>query len=184
MIPDSMNADQLAKHQDWVEGLLEAGEEVRWFSQPLPSRFVRRGWLVVLIACFWLGAAGLGFWSRLKNLPYGIADPEFPLIAGTFLPLMGLGAYLLTKPLRDVSRALRIFYLVTDDRALVLITGKHPRSYSFFGEQLQGLVVKTESDGTGDILFRDAGHPPKVSQFVGVRQVLAVAELIRGVGKH
>jgi len=183
MALDSMNAKQLAKYQDWVESLLEAGEGVRWFSQPLPSRFVRRGWLVVLIACLWLGAAGLGFWSQLKDLPYGVEDPDFPLVAGSFLSLMAMGAYLLTKPLRDVSRALRIFYLVTDARVLVLITGKHRRSYSFSGKQLQGLVVKTESDGSGDILFRHTGHPLKVSQLLGVQQVLAVAELIRDLGE-
>jgi hypothetical protein len=177
MALDPFLDEQLFPHRELIKDLLAPGEEIRWIGQPLPSRFVRHGWIVVMFACLWLGGAGLGFWSQLKDLPYGVTDPDFPQVACIFLPAMILGTFLVTKPMRDVSRALRIVYLVTNVRALIIYTGRRPRMYQF--DEGVSLMVKPETDGSGDILFSGSEHPVRVARFLGVPEVDKVATLLR-----
>ena len=138
-----------------VESELRSGERVAWTGQPIPSLFARRSIRIVLFgipwtafALFWMaGASGFKV-PDFSNGIFGI----FPLFG---LPFVLIGFGLLSSPYWMRRKALKIAYVITDQRAIVFAGGTWGSTTirSFDPERLKDIRRVQKSDGTGDLIF-------------------------------
>jgi hypothetical protein len=175
-----------------VEMELRSGERIVWSAQPIPQRFSRGSWPIVVFgipwtafAVFWVVAAGWGTSRGSMPGPFKL----FPLFGVPFV-LIGIG--MLTAPIWMKRKARRTVYMITDQRAVILSEGLRGRTRveSYAPEQLQSIMREQNADGSGDIIFvtrdwRDSDGDRRTQRigFVGVPDVKAVEEHIRALAE-
>lgn len=146
------NPDEMELPQELASAIakeLHPGERIVWQAQPLPDSFARSS-----SAAFWLGGLFTTFalfWTIAGVATSPPNDRGCMLSSG--LLFLSLGVWMLTSPFRRMSRARRVVYLVTDQRALIIETGRHLTVRSFLPEQLKGFKRRSRRDGSGDIFL-------------------------------
>jgi hypothetical protein len=191
MIPREMPVSR--QLQSELERELAPGECVVWSGQPIPSRYSRGTWPIVLFgipwtafALFWTGGA---FWGT-RQIPSDDAMATgfrwlFPLFG---LPFILVGVGMLSSPWWLRRKAGRVLYAVTDRRAILFEPAWRGarKVRSFEPAALQALERTEHSDGSGDLIFtrdawRDSDGDRRTSQvgFTGVPRVREVEEVIR-----
>ena len=171
----------LLEHRIALEAALRPQEHIIWTGQPRPSRIIRRGWIPIIGGCFYLALVFCMLWYRVKDLPGGLDDPDLLKNILIFAPFLLAGGYLLTKPLRDISRATHVYYLITTQRALILSHAKTTTIKTFSPEQVRAARLRRESDGSGDIWFEKKGHHPQLHGFLGLDNVDGVADHLAAI---
>jgi hypothetical protein len=138
-----------------VEMELRSGERIIWTGQPIPARFVRVSWVIVLFGIVWTAfsifwVAGATFVTTRGSTPGPFK--LFPLFG---LPLVAIGIGMLTSPIWLRKQAANMAYVITDQRAFVLSQtfrkGTHVQNFS--PKDLQSLEHTQYPDGSGDIIF-------------------------------
>jgi hypothetical protein len=87
-------------------------------------------------------------------------------------------------PFQELLRMRRTLYVVTENRALVLVAGNETLVTSYFPNQIKKLIRVRRADGSGDLLFDDP-TPKKNGQksmdkgFYGVENVTEVERVVR-----
>jgi len=179
--------------QHELERELAPGERVVWSGQPIPSRYSRGSWGLVLFGIPWTAFAV--FWTVMAFIGTRSMRGDDAMSTGFrwFFPLWGLpfvlvGVGMLSAPWWGRRRAARVLYAITDRRALVLEPGgRGARTVkSFEPAALQSLERIEHPDGSGDLVFsrqnwRDSDGDRRSTQagFTGVPRVREVEELIR-----
>jgi hypothetical protein len=151
-----------------VRAELRDGERLLWVGQPLPARYARAAWPMVLFgipwtafAVFWIVmAGGMGFFAA--NAGPGGPGAGGAALFGCCFPLFGvpfvlIGIGMLTSPIWLRRQARRTCYALTDRRAIVWkaqsFGGVEVRSYG--PDDLTRLVRTENADGTGDLVFEE-----------------------------
>jgi hypothetical protein len=176
-----------------VEMELRSGERIIWTAQPIPQRYSRGTWPIVVFgipwtafAVFWVVAAGWGSSRASAPGPFKL----FPLFGVPFV-LIGLG--MLTSPFWARKKAAKTVYMITDQRAVAISEGWRGRTRveSYAPEQLQSITREQNSDGSGDIVFmtrawRDSDGDRRTQRigFMGVPDVKTVEEHIRALAQR
>lgn len=173
---------------------LRSGERIIWTAQPIPQRYSRGTWPIVVFgipwtafAIFWVVAAA-GFGTRHGSMPGPFK--LFPLFGVPFV-LIGIG--MLTSPFWARKKATKTVYMITDQRAVTISEGWRGRTRieSYGPEQLQSITREQNSDGSGDIVFmtrawRDSDGDRRTQRigFMGVPDVKTVEEHIRALAQR
>jgi hypothetical protein len=171
---------------------LRSGERIVWTAQPIPGRYNRGNWVMVLFAIpwtafavFWMVMAGRGASHSSTPGPFKL----FPLFGLPFV-LIGLG--MLTSPFWSRKTAAKTVYLITDQRAMIIQEGWRGRTRveSYAPAQLQSITREQNNDGSGDIIFmsrtwsdNDCNQRSTRIGFLGVPDVKAVEEYIRALAQ-
>ena len=176
-----------------VRNLVEteiAGEQVLWMDQPIPSRYSRQAWFLVLFGIPWTAFSIFWTWgafSATKLFPNASIALLFPLFGVPFI-LMGLG--MLTSPYWMSLRAKDTVYILTQRRAIIISSGwlGALSVRSFEPSRLRDIQRRQYSDGSGDIIFvndfRYDSHGQSYPTHVGfkaIRDVKSVEDLLRSI---
>ncbi|HOL22189.1 MAG TPA: hypothetical protein PLQ41_04975 [bacterium] len=160
---------------------LSPGEKILWMGQPIPKFFNTTtigpfifGIPWTIFVFFWMFAA-LGF--KKPDASRGIEN-FFPLLAIPFL-IVGIG--LLTSPIWSYKRALKTLYVVTNQRAIILYSGKPVVINSYLRERLKNIRRIERKDGTGDIIFGNGIEEGggEFSGFLNIRDPQTVEKILR-----
>lgn len=176
-----------------LERELAPGERVVWSGQPLPKRYTRGSWGMVLFGIPWTAFAV--FWTTMAFVGTRGLKGDDPMSTGFrwFFPLFGvpfilIGVGLLSSPWWGRRRAERVAYAVTDRRALLFEPAwRGSRTVKSFGPaEIQSLERTEHADGSGDLIFlrkawRDSDGDRRTTSvgFTGVPQVREVEVHLR-----
>ncbi len=179
--------------QRTIEGELRSGETVVWQGQPIPGRYARGGWCLVLFgipwtafSIFWVVMASGITMGHQHGPPLGVRI-FFPLFG---LPFVVIGLGMLSSPFWMKRKALKVAYVVTDQRAILIEGGWRGgvTVRSFGPDQLNQLERREHADGSGDLIFErhhgrdsDGERRSREIGFLAVPEVKKVEELIRGL---
>lgn len=149
----------VAQSADRFRPYLLTGERVLWSGQPKQGfAFSGRDAFLIPFSLLWGGFAI--FWNAMVWLipDTGNGNPDwFFRLWG--LPFLVIGLYLIFgRFIHDSSIRRRLSYAVTDQRVLVLRSGRSPKFTSLDLHRLPRLELSEHRDGTGTISF-DAGYP-------------------------
>jgi len=165
---------------------MRPGERLVWADQPVADLYAQQARGLVLFGVIWLALSI--FWM------FGAAISVFKpghLGATVSLSLFGLpfvvlGVLLIYSPewMRRVAR--RSVYIITDQRAIVLLGRAFGRTevQTFPPDRLRKIASTEHPDGSGDLIFehywRVVGRRSTVVRrgFIAVRNVLEVENLI------
>jgi hypothetical protein len=136
-----------------ARGELRPGERLVWWGQPRFSALLRQGSAASLIgipfiafAILWTSMAY--FSTRKDGGPIGLF---FPLWGVMFI---GIGLFILTRPLWQASKSGTTVYGITDQRLFIVRDGRERKVQSYAPESIQPLERTERQDGSGDIVFR------------------------------
>jgi len=176
-----------------VERELQPAERIIWMEQPMPGRYARSMWPIVLFgvpwtafAVFWTVGAGIG--TMRSNAP-GIFS-VFPLFG---LPFVLIGIGMLSSPWWARRSARRSVYVITDRRAIIFRSGWRGAMNvrSFEPAHLTDLQRKQYQDGSGDLILardyrRDSDGDRMTTNvgFIAVRDAKAVEEMVRALSRR
>lgn len=114
--------------QSELERELAPGERVVWSGQPLPGRYNRGSWALVLFGIPWTGFAV--FWTTMAFVGTQSMKGDDPMSNGFrwFFPLFGvpfilIGLGMLSSPWWGRRKAAGVLYAITDRRALIFEPG-------------------------------------------------------------
>ncbi|MFP4476380.1 MAG: hypothetical protein ACLFOY_12540 [Desulfatibacillaceae bacterium] len=171
-----------------VERERREGEQILWFARAIPRFFVPATGFAYLFgipwtafSIFWiLGAAGvldvepeggLG-WAALFGVPFII---------------VGLG--ILGTPFYAYWKQMRVFHVITDQRAILFSDSGEIRS--FHPRDLRHVQRRERKDGTGDIVmalgrWRDSDGDEQTEEigFMGVREPRTVERMLRNLSEQ
>jgi hypothetical protein len=177
-----------------LERELAPGERVVWSGQPVPKRYTRGSWGLVLFGIPWTAfsvfgttvAAFVGARTMKGDDPMSTGFRWFFPLFGVPFILIGVG--LLSSPWWGRRRAGRVLYAITDRRALVLEPAwRGSRTVKSFGPaEIQSLERTEHADRSGDLIFlrkawRDSDGDRRSTSvgFTGVPQVRDVEVHLR-----
>jgi hypothetical protein len=165
--------------------LLDADETLVWSGQPNALSYaVKKSWSTFLFglvffgfSLFWVyGAATQG-----RNVDGWMGIPFWSF----GLPFVAVGACLVLSPLWHLFRGLRTTYVLTNRRALTTNPPPFGRRLSVPLNQIRFVDVRTSTDGSGDIYFKETvtddsdGKSVQREGFVAVADVAEVEQLLR-----
>lgn len=132
---------------------IDPDESLVWIGQPDPGRMALSSAAVSLFAIPFTAFAI--FWMAMAA--QGITEAEGPFI---FFPLFGLpfllvGLAMLLSPLWAYRKAKKTAYMITSRRAVVIEGGRSFQVTSYGPEDLQDLVRRERSDGSGDVIISE-----------------------------
>jgi hypothetical protein len=175
-----------------LEMELRSGERIIWTGQPIPERYARASWFLVLFGIFWTGfsvfwvvGAGWMTWNSHAPGPFKL----FPLFG---IPFVAIGIGLLTSPIWMQKKAASTAYVITDQRAFILEQTWRgaTRVQSFASKELQSLERTQHRDGSGDILFfterwrdSDGDRRTRRTGFFAIRDVKTVEDHLRALAQ-
>lgn len=156
-------------------------ESIEWVGQPRPLRFVRRGVWGSIYGMFTLALTIAWLAAATRRQPPDPGTGLGWLIVLVAAPIVLTGILLLLSPLWMWLAALRTTYVVTDERAIILRTGRLGRTRSFAADRVRYMIVRPQPDGSGDILFqpqsgygRDGLAHVMATGFLGIEDVANV----------
>ncbi len=165
---------------------LSSDERVVWIGQPVATRTMWMTFPIVLFglpwtafALFWMAAAwGFGGADQGKGI-----FVIFPLFG---LPFVLIGVWMLTAPYWAWRKAKRTAYVITSQRALIIVAGRVGSVRSFAGADLKQLERRDRAT-TGDIIIEQPvpspdgrGRTAPVG-FFGITDAKRVEDLLRQV---
>lgn len=160
-------------------------EHVLWSDSPAPWAYGRRFWKNSLIgipftafAVFWtLGASG-----RLESFHSAKPAPDFFILWGLMFVAIGVG--MLLSPLIAGVKAKRVYYVLTDKRAVIFEKVFTTKITSIHREALSGFERVSHGDKQGDIVFRRTftgsgrGRREEVVGFLGLDSIREIEALM------
>ena len=141
-----------------IQAELDAGERVLWAAQPDPTHLARRALLSALsgvagfcFMLFWLWGAS----AALRTQMGAHKTPDLFSIVFPAFGLLGLGFtfMLMLAPLFELQRAPRIFYALTDKRALIVTQGARSKVRVVMPSEFS-LERREKSTGRGDLILK------------------------------
>ena len=167
-------------------------ERLVWWGRPVPKRYARSSWVLVIFGIPW--TAFVILWMALALAPLFKGNPNnggaievcFSLWG---IPFLLVGIWLLTSPLWSRRRAKRVCYALTDQRIIILQAGMFGsvEVRSILLANLGQFTKREYEDGSGDLIF---GLPKQRSQeqsfgsstlpigFIGIENVREIESLI------
>ena len=173
-----------------VEMELRSGERITWSGQPIPARFVRVSWLIVVFGIFWTAFSILWVAGAIFVTTRGSTPGPFKLFPLFGLPFIAIGIGMLTSPIWLRKKAANMAYVITNQRAFVLSQTwrKATHIQNFSPKDLQSLEHTQYPDGSGDIIFsterwRDSDGDRRARRlgFYAVPNVKTVEEHLRNL---
>jgi hypothetical protein len=129
-------------------GLLDPGERLVWSGTPDALRYaVRKSKVSFPFGIFFFGFSIFWVYGAMQQsgLPFALFG----------VPFVAIGLVLVVSPLWHFIRGLRATYLVTDQRAVIDISGFFPKRISVPTSQIRFVELKFSRSGFGDVLFRE-----------------------------
>jgi hypothetical protein len=130
-------------------------EAVRWADTPGPWAYGRRHWKTSLFgipftafSVFWTLAAS----GRFEAFGCGKPAPPFFMLWG--LMFVGIGMAMLLAPLLAGFKAERVYYVLTDNRAVIFEKVFTTKITSIYREALSGFERVSYGGKQGDFVFR------------------------------
>jgi magnesium-transporting ATPase (P-type) len=162
-----------------IEKELASFEVVQWIEQPIP-RFLTRSTLGVcltlLVTLSFFSFAGFSLYEQARNA--GRSLYEFPGIIGIFVFLIGTIVTLILiflVPFSNWLEATQTVYVITNQRAFILIAGWSTTVTSFMPSELKVISRRENRDGSGDVIVyihRSKDYDGDVhTQEIGFKQV-------------
>jgi len=149
-----INGQKNHEAQRIAQSVMRTGENLLWSARPDPRRIALQTLPIFIfaipwtaIALYWIAAAS-GF--HLPDLDSRNVFTYFPLF-GLFFVLFGL--VMLALPFLAYRRAKRTFYAVTDQRCLIITSGKTTYVDSYWDEDIGAIQRIDRRNGTGDLIF-------------------------------
>ena len=144
------------EQRQMVNAQLGSGEKMKWFGQPIPSRFARQALPIAFFGIFWTAFAV--FWTCGAA---GFQIPDFRSPERVLFPLFGLafilvGLAMLSAPYTMRCKAKSILYVLTNKRAIIFEDRRGRSVRSFRLEVLHDVQRKEHADGSGDIIFGES----------------------------
>jgi hypothetical protein len=135
---------------------LDPGERVLWAGQPRQGFFLRSNdWVAIPFSIMWGGFAI--FWETMAlSIWRGKHVPLFPAVIFPLfgIPFVVIGLYMIFgRFFVDAWLRRRIWYGVTDRRALIVITGNSRKVTSFDLRSIGEVNFQQHPDGTGSLVF-------------------------------
>ncbi len=172
-----------------IERELDAGERLLWTGRPNAARWRNRAFrmwpfafLMTAFMLFWLWGAtahARSEWQKGRTPPFtSVAFPAFGLFMLYPAGLLWLGPWL------EAARARRTFYAVTDNRALIVTTGRKASVQSVSPAQMQ-IERRDYFGGEGDLILmrvvKGSGEDEKTVEtgFLAIPNPREVEQLIR-----
>jgi hypothetical protein len=131
------------------------GENILWADSPGPWAYGRRYWKNSLFgipftafSVFWTFAASGGLGSHHSEK----SPPPFFILWGLMFVAIGVG--MLLSPLIAAAKAERMYYVLTDKRAVIFEKLFATKITSIHYELLPGFERVSYGDNQGDIVFR------------------------------
>jgi hypothetical protein len=138
-------------------GCLDPGEKVLWAGQPRQGIFLRASDAVAIpFSLLWGGFAIVWETIALTATHHGKGAPLFVQIIFPLwgIPFVVIGLYMIFgRFFFDAWRRARIWYGVTDRRALIVRTGASRTVTSFDLRSVGEVVFQEHPDGTGSLTF-------------------------------
>lgn len=138
-------------------GCLDPGEKVLWAGQPRQGIFLRASDAAAIpFSLLWGGFAIFWETMALTMTRHGKGAPLFVQIIFPLwgVPFVVIGLYMIFgRFFYDAWRRARIWYGVTDRRALIVRTGPTRTVTSFDLRSLGEVVFQEHGDGTGTLIF-------------------------------
>ena len=147
-----------------VSEQLRTDEKLLWFGKPNPLSLARKQLTPVLYGAVWIVFVIYGFktaqtsfarqqqaqsfFGESNNLP--AFQTIFLLVAVVFV---GIGLWMISTPIRSYIKALRTFYAVTDQRALIISGVFSQTIIAYTRHDIRWIKTVDYSDGLGDVLF-------------------------------
>jgi hypothetical protein len=136
---------------------LDPGERVLWAGQPRQGIFLRSSdWGLIPFSLMWGGFAIFWETTAVSSMWRG---KGVPLMFSIFFPLFGVpfvlvGLYFIFgRFFVDAWLRRRIWYGITDRRALIIITGSNRKVTSFDLRSIGEVNFLQHSDGSGSLVF-------------------------------
>lgn len=166
--------------QQTVTAELGHGERMLWCGKPDPKSMARKGLVIFFFAIpwtafavFWMFAAA-GF--SIPNFDEGW--DWFPLFG---VPFVLIGFAMMLAPFWMRLKGAHTIYAVTNQRALIITTGKSKTVKSYTNEDIGAIEKKEKPDGSGDITFAKESYQDSKGNtrlnsvsFIGVSNVREV----------
>ena len=173
-----------------VEAQLKPDEKIVWQGQPIGDRLARRSVPSAIMGLFFTSFALFCLVMAVKFRPPHLAPPVdfaslFPVIFTGLFVLIGLR--MLLSPLAKRRGALKIVYVLTDRRALVLdASGFALKVRSYTPAMMQDLSTVQNTDGSGDVIMEsvlrsdpEGGNHTVHYGFIAVASVKEVEAMVR-----
>ena len=99
--------------------------------------------------------------------------------------VLGIGLFVLSKPLRQALKSGSMVYSITDQRLFIISGNRRKEVHSYAPESIQRLERTERRDGSGDTVFRhntaawNASRFPTKVGFFGVPDIRKVEEMVR-----
>jgi hypothetical protein len=139
-----------------LEEELEFNESIRWLEQPIPRFFTRSSsgiCLALLISLIMFSLIALQQFKQSQNT--GIPLLEMVGFVGIIVAcftIIVLLILLILVPLITWVEARRSVYVITDQRALILVAGATTTVHSFVAPELRVISRREYRDGSGDVI--------------------------------
>ncbi|MBW4481440.1 MAG: hypothetical protein KME14_02745 [Tildeniella torsiva UHER 1998/13D] len=139
-----------------LEKEISLSETVQWIEQTIPRLFTRATigiCLTLLAGLSFVLFLGFGMYEQAQST--GIPLYEFPQIAGLIIFLaMGFIQLILIFliPLLSWLNAVQTIYVITNQRAFILVGGWPRTITSFVPSELRVISRKENRDGSGDVI--------------------------------
>lgn len=136
---------------------LQPGEYVTWEGKPIPRFFTsrsmpgfRRGLWFIALVILW---TFFTLWIVSTNKPEDVSERFDLLYVG--IPFMLMGLIGLTGPLwaHHFSKTTR--YILTNQRAILILSGWIPRTVSLTPADLSRVSYRLNPDGSGDVILHN-----------------------------
>ena len=175
-----------------LEREVREDERLVWWGRPVPKRYARSSWALVIFGIPW--TAFVILWMALALAPLLKGNPgNGGAIQVCFslwgFPFLLIGLWLLTSPLWSRKRAKRVCYALTDQRIIILQAGMFGavEVRSILRANLGQISKKEYADGSGDLIFGSLmkgrqddsfGSSTLPVGFIGIENVRAIENLI------
>lgn len=135
--------------------ILQPSEKLAWRGRPSPGRAMRLDILHFFIGLFWLTFSI--FWVVMAS------------VAGAFalfgVPFVLIGIWLVSTPIRNLLRAGRTYYAITNRRVLIVTAGSRIKVRSLGAHDIGDNERSDRGDGTGDIRLRKGAMASQMNYF-------------------
>lgn len=139
-----------------VDRELEPDETIRWIEQPIPRFFTRSTvgiCLVLLVPVLFFSYVAFEFTQQLQQAGQSVFD--WPGKIAVVIYLMGISIPLILIIFLPIAQWLEVrqtVYVITNQRAIILIAGWTNTIYAFIPAQVKVVLRREHPDGSGDLI--------------------------------
>lgn len=186
-----MDYEMNVEVQRIAQSVVRTGESLLWSGQPDPRRIALQTLPIFILAIPWTAFAL--FWIATASgfkLPSFDPSNYFSLFPFFGVPFVLIGLTTLALPYWAYRRANRTVYAVTDQRCLMITTGKRMYVDSYAAEDIGAIKRVERRNGTGDLIFAASATDAakdltriRKTGFYGIPNVRLVEDIVRSVFK-